>query len=52
MSYKFNNLATILNFVRMKCPLCDEYFRNKTNLRIHLKRKHSEIEAEDYIKKH
>ncbi len=41
----------ILGFVVRECPLCKEPFRNKSNLRKHLNREHTEIEAEKFIKK-
>ncbi len=55
----------ILNYALVKCPLCDnkivkyglsplqkEYYRTKANLRTHIRRHHTEVEAEKFIKKY
>lgn len=38
----------LLSIIRIKCPLCEERFKYRVNLRNHLKRNHTDIEA-DYI---
>jgi len=37
----------ILNMVKINCPLCDEKFKYRANLRHHLKKKHNDADAED-----
>ena len=39
----------VMNYVTTKCPLCDETFRTKYILRTHIKRHHTEEEAEKFI---
>jgi len=41
--------ALILPYVKTPCPLCDEKFRSRTLLRIHIKQSHTELEAEKYL---
>jgi uncharacterized C2H2 Zn-finger protein len=43
--------ALILAYVQTPCPLCDEKFRTRTILRLHLKKSHTELEAEKYMRK-
>lgn len=39
----------IASVVKMKCPFCNKKFIYKINLRVHLKRKHDEIDAQYFI---
>lgn len=42
----------VLNCITIDCPLCKkkkEKFRTKYLLRLHLKRNHTEVEAENFI---
>ncbi len=41
----------IMAHVKMKCPLCKEYYRTKFLLMSHVNKEHSESEAERFIKK-
>lgn len=41
----------IMSHAFMKCPLCTETYRTKTNLRKHLNREHNETEAGKLIKR-
>lgn len=41
----------VMNFIKFPCPFCKEEYMTKANFRVHLKRKHDELEAEIYIKK-
>ena len=39
-----------MSYARIKCPLCSEGFIAKYNLRYHLKKDHTESEAEIFVK--
>lgn len=43
--------ALMMNYIKTPCPLCDEKFRSRTLLRIHIKQCHTELEAGRYIRK-
>ena len=36
----------LLAIIKMKCPLCNEKYKYRVNLRHHLKREHTDIDAE------
>ena len=42
----------ILNVTKLECLLCKEKFKIRFSLRNHLKREHTDIEAEKFIKKY
>lgn len=42
---------TMMAYAFMKCPLCSETYRIKSNLRKHLNKEHTEREAERFIRK-
>ncbi len=39
----------IASIIKVPCPLCDEKFRNKFNAHYHLKKEHTNLEAEKYL---
>ena len=43
--------SLILAYIQTPCPICNEKFRTRAILRIHLKRNHTTLEAEKYVKK-
>lgn len=48
---KYDNAALILATVKIECPLCDKYYRQKFNLRSHIKNKHTNYDFDKYIRK-
>lgn len=49
MTYRYNNVEKILAFVVMGCPLCNQKFRTKAFLRVHLHSEHTDSEAEKFL---
>lgn len=41
----------LISMTKLKCFLCKEKFKGKYLLRIHLKREHTEVEAEKLIRR-
>lgn len=42
--------ALLMSYARIKCPLCSDGFIARYNLRHHLKKEHTESEADDFVK--
>ncbi len=52
MHYNWDDIGKIMSYVVMECPLdkCKKIFRTKAVLRHHLKKDHSPLEAEKFLK--
>lgn len=42
--------SKIFMYSKTPCPLCKQEYRLKVNLRLHIKRNHTENEAEEFLK--
>lgn len=43
------NRSIIMAWIKIKCPLCQEEFYSKYNVRSHLATNHTDIEGKNYI---
>lgn len=48
---KYDNAAMILSTVKISCPMCGKSYRQKFNLRNHIKGKHNDIEYDLFMEK-
>lgn len=46
---KIETVRMVMMYVFIKCPLCQEEFRNRYNLTHHIMENHNEIEADNFI---